>query len=94
MRASWRRGGNALFRALNAGIAVASVVGRSATACWRETFSRANAPAVVLKSVTRFWRFGGCMSIAAATVPPWSIKFDRSCGWIPSAAWATIEEYS
>ena len=94
VRASARSGGNAALSALNAGVAAASVFGSSATACWSATFWRANAPAVVLKSVIRLCRFCGCASIAPATVPILSIQFERSCGWIPSASWATIAEYS
>jgi hypothetical protein len=46
-----------------------------------------------LKSVTRLSRFFGCATSAPATVPCAAIHFDRSWGWIPSALWATIDEF-
>src|SRR5579859_4020751 len=93
VRASWRRGGKAAFRALKVGMATASVWGRLRTAAVRATFERANACAVVLKSVTRFWSVCGLALSAAATVPAWAMKFDRSWGWMPSASWLTMAEY-
>ena len=90
-RASVRNGGNAAFKALNAGIAAASVRGSSATAFSSATFWRANAFAVVLKSVIRLCRVRGCALSACATVAWAAIQPERSCGAIPSALWATIE---
>ncbi len=85
---------NAAFRACRAGIAAPSVLGSSATACSSATFWTANACAVVLKLVIRFWRFCGWVSIAPETSPCSAIQFDRSCGCRPSASWATTAEYS
>jgi hypothetical protein len=91
--ANLRNGGNAALSALNAGIPAASVLGSAATLFSSATFSRANALAVVLKSVIKFCRFCGLLSIAPATGPCAAIQLDRSCGWIPSASCATIAEY-
>ena len=91
--ASVSTGGSAALTAFSAGTAVRSVFGSSATAFSSATFSRANACAVVLKSVTRLWRLFGCATSAPATVPCAAIHFDRSWGWIPSALWATIDEF-
>src|SRR5947209_20363521 len=81
------------FRALKAGMATASVWGSSATARWRLFCSMASEWAVVLKSETRFLRFVGLVSSAAATWPPLSMKPDRSWGCRPRASWETIELY-
>ena len=66
-RANARSGGNALLSALSAGIATDSVRGSSAIVADSATFSRANAFAVVLKSVIRFLRFSGCVENAPLT---------------------------
>ena len=87
-------GPNAAFSAPNAGVAAASVFGRSLTAFDSATFWRANAFAVVLKSVIRLSSSCGWALRAPATVPCAEIQFDRSCGCRPSASWATIAEYS
>ena len=58
-RASRRKGGKAALSALKAGIAADRVLGRSATVRRRLACSRANANAVVLKSVTRLLSAGG-----------------------------------
>src|ERR1700750_1540207 len=61
---------NARLSELRAGMATCNVTGSSATARWRFALCRANAFAVVLKSVTRFSRFFGCVLKAADTSPP------------------------
>ena len=88
-------GGNALLSAFSAGIATASVLGSSligSTAV--ATFSRANASAVVLKSVIRLSRSGGLLSSAPLTGRLLSIQFERSWGWVPRKSWLTTDEYS
>ena len=68
-RANARSGGNAALSALNAGIAADRVCGSWSTVCSSALFWRANALAVVLKSVMRFSRFWGCVSSAPETSP-------------------------
>src|SRR5438270_669133 len=85
---------NAAFSAWKAGVAAARVFGSSATALESATFLTAKECAVVLKSVIRFWSVRGWVSIAPDTSPCSAIQFERSCGWIPSASWATTAEYS